>query len=130
MRQGLSRLNRRNGLKLPLYPFSFLAGRNRGDRDPLGFHQGFQQRHGLGERIRAAAIAARAAGDFEGRAAVGVFSGQVRAIGDQEFDELVEAVFGRAVQSGLVRDGIRARHLTAAAEGLCDLAEALSAAGA
>src|SRR6185436_7724034 len=37
-----------------------------------------------------------------------------------EFDELIEAVFGRAVQSGLVRDGVRAGHLTAAPEGQCD----------
>src|SRR4029079_5237061 len=35
--------------------------------------------------------------------------------------ELIEAVFGGAVQSGLVRDGVRAGHLTAAPEGQCDV---------
>jgi len=49
------------------------------------------------------------------------FGGQVGAVGDEEFDELIESVFGTTVQSGLVRDGIRARHLAAATEGQCDV---------
>ena len=62
-------------------------------RDPLRFHQGFQKRDGVRERIRASLKAAGAAGGVEGRAAAGVFGGQVGAVGDEEFDELIEAVF-------------------------------------
>ena len=87
---------------------------NRRNRNPLRLHQGFQQRHGFRKCIRTAASTASAAGDVEWRTAAGVFDGQVGAVGDQEFDELIEAVFGGAVQSGLIRDGVRARHLTAA----------------
>ena len=97
-----------------------LPARNWWNRETLGLHQGFQQGHGFRERIRTAAIAAGTAGYVKRRAAVGVLGGQVGAIGDQEFDELIEAVFGGTVQSGLVRDGVGARHLTATAEGLGD----------
>ena len=89
-------------------------------RNALGFHQGFQQRHSLRERVRAAAHAAGATGHVEGRAAAGVFDGEVGAIGDQEFDELVEAVFGGAVESGLMGGSVGAWHLTAAPERLGD----------
>jgi len=41
-------------------------------------------------------------------------------MGDEEFDELIEAMLGSTVQSGLVRDGVRAGHLTAASERLGD----------
>ena len=83
-------------------------------------HQLFQQRHGLREGICATAIATRAAGGIERRATVGIFGGQVGAVRYQEFDVLVEAVFSRAVQGGLVRHRIRARHLTAATESCRD----------
>ena len=45
----------------------FLAAGNYRNWDPLGWHQGFHQRHGFRERIRAAAFATRAAGGIEGR---------------------------------------------------------------
>src|SRR5580658_9231560 len=91
-----------------------------GNRDPLRLHQGFQQSHGFGERVGAAATSACAAGDFERSAAAGVFGGEIGAVGYEEFDELIEAVFGGAMQGGLVRNGVRARHLTAATEGQRD----------
>ena len=91
-----------------------LPAGNCGNRNAFLLHQRFQQRHGLRICIRTTASAACAAGDIERRATAGVFDGQVGAIGDQEFNELIEAVFGGAMQSGLIRYGVRPRHLTAA----------------
>src|SRR6516225_7896125 len=99
--------------------FSLLARRWR-NGGPLRFHQGFQQGHGFREGVSTAPVAACAAGGVEGRAAAGVFSGQVGAMGDEEFDELIETMFGRTVQNGLVRHSVRARHLTPATVSLGD----------
>src|SRR5581483_3992235 len=97
---------------------ALLPARNSRNCDSLVLHERFQQRHGFRERVRAATEAAGATGSVEGRAALSIFRGQIRAVRDQEFDEFVEAVFGRAVQRGLIRDSVRTGNLAAPAVGL------------
>jgi hypothetical protein len=66
-------------------------------RDRFLFHKGFQQGHSLREGVRAAFQTAGTPGGLKRRMAVAVFGSQVCAMGDEELDEFIEAVFGGAV---------------------------------